>query len=447
MNIDQDNHLVALETAEPSEDTTTPHFLKRFVSRLRSLVRTLWFILVGAVFCQAPVGAVFAMGWCGRFMQYTFYKNWFKLSSPDSNHKAFKPSVTAIPDAMHHKNPPRWFLHHAPIQKIQMTYRNKGIMSIPRATLVALTNGLYQNLRWGMPILLHTSLLLLPTMALWWFAWRYGWDNSFNKGYEQAALGPVMGVSGILWFMVAMLYIPLAQVHYTISHHWRAFYEFGHLIKIIRQSLFGSMLLAVLHFLGGMIVLISIVVPGLLPQINPATETMTDSELLQFLSRFFFIFALFSFPVYILNRWYAARLYTKNLYKAIQAGIIEASTLKGDARIAWDNIPLPEAFILKPAVHEIVSLNWKENTKKLLRVPRLAVQGAFLAVTLLVWFGMASQVYVGQFVNYQNARGWLNQPMIQAPWFNYTPQQLRESAESANNQQDSSGHILSQNTN
>ena len=434
MNTEQENQLDDLETAEHAGDTPTPNIIKRFALRVRSLIRTIWFILVGAVFCQTPVGAVFAMGWCGRFMQYTFYKTWLRLAAPDFNRYTFKSIVSEIPAATQHKSPPCWFLHHAPIHKIQMTYHEKGVLSIPRATLVALSNGLYQNLRWGLPLLLHTSLLLLPTLTLWWFAWRYGWDNSFNKGYEQAALGPVMGVSGILWFVLSMLYIPMAQAHYTISKHWRAFYEFGYLIKIIRQSLFGSMLLAMLHFLGGFVVLVSIVVPGLLPQINPATEIMSDNELLLFLSRFFYMFALLSFPLYLLNRWYAARLYTHNLIKAIHSGIIEPSTLSGDARAAWEYIPVQKTSACALAETTPDRPFWNYKAMTFLRVPRFAMQSMLLTITLTVWFGMAAQVYVGQFVNYQNARGWINQPMIQAPWFNYVPQHLREAVQVTNKQ-------------
>jgi len=48
------------------------------------------------------------------------------------------------------------------------------------------------------------------------------------------------------------------------------------------------------------------------------------------------------------------------------------------------------------------------------------------AVTMVVWFSVFGQVYVSEFLNYHGAGGWLNQPLIQLPWFRYVSSHLRE---------------------
>ena len=43
----------------------------------------------------------------------------------------------------------------------------------------------------------NTWVLTLVPSLLMLFSWEAGWDNSFNKGYEQAAIGPTTGTLGI----------------------------------------------------------------------------------------------------------------------------------------------------------------------------------------------------------------------------------------------------------
>jgi hypothetical protein len=39
----------------------------------------------------------------------------------------------------------------------------------------------------------------------------------------------------------------------------------------------------------------------------------------------------------------------------------------------------------------------------------------------LVWFTFVAQIFIGQFFNYRGAPGWLNQPLVQLPWFHHSP--------------------------
>jgi succinate dehydrogenase hydrophobic anchor subunit len=51
-----------------------------------------------------------------------------------------------------------------------------------------------------------------------------------------------------------------------------------------------------------------------------------------------------------------------------------------------------------------------------------AVSGIALA---FIWFGFVAQIYISEFLNYHGALGWLNQPLVQLPWFHYLPTRLK----------------------
>src|SRR5690606_37159545 len=53
-----------------------------------------------------------------------------------------------------------------------------------------LFGGAWRNLRYAVNTLAVTYSVTGPGVALMAFFWRHGWDNSFNKGYEQACIGP-----------------------------------------------------------------------------------------------------------------------------------------------------------------------------------------------------------------------------------------------------------------
>ncbi len=42
----------------------------------------------------------------------------------------------------------------------------------------------------------------------------------------------------------------------------------------------------------------------------------------------------------------------------------------------------------------------------------------------LVWFAFVAQIYASEFMNYHPGIGFLNQPLVQLPWFRYIPSAL-----------------------
>ena len=116
-----------------------------------------------------------------------------------------------------------------------------GIGGLDAISAAAL-GGLAANARMGVKALACTYVLVGPDCFLWFAVWYDGWNNSFNKGYEQAAVGPLTGLLGAALFLAAMLYVPMAWAHLAATGDPRAFFEFGFVRKLIRQRL-GAMTL------------------------------------------------------------------------------------------------------------------------------------------------------------------------------------------------------------
>ena len=54
--------------------------------------------------------------------------------------------------------------------------------------------------------------------------------------------------------------------------------------------------------------------------------------------------------------------------------------------------------------------------------------GGLLAV--LVWFAFTFQIMLGQFFKFESNpfKGWINQPLVQMPWFDLVPPELKKAA-------------------
>ena len=61
----------------------------------------------------------------------------------------------------------------------------------------AFFQSLWLNLTIGAQAIFNTWVLTMPGCVLMLFSWYAGWHNSFNKGYEQAVVGPLTGFGGI----------------------------------------------------------------------------------------------------------------------------------------------------------------------------------------------------------------------------------------------------------
>jgi hypothetical protein len=149
---------------------------------------------------------------------------------------------------------------------------------------------------------------------------------------------------------------------------------------------------------------------------HPELESASNVRLIQSLNNYFFWCGLALFPAFVIVRVVAARIYAGGLLALVQTGKVSASQLEESEREILMRLDLLEVRP-EPQRHFLVRLAAWTGT----RVGRV-VSGIALA---FIWFGFAAQIYISEFLNYHGAIAWLNQPLVQLPWFHYLPIRLK----------------------
>jgi hypothetical protein len=275
---------------------------------------------------------------------------------------------------------------------------------------------LWLNFRLGIQIVANTCVFILPAGLLWWFGWYDGWNNSFNKGYEQAATGPLISIVGIFLFIGAMFYVPMAQARQAVTGNWRSFYQFRLVWSVARSKWLSCIGLALLYCGFGLLLSIFKTGPEFWPQGKPVLEVLTPALTRKSLDGYFFWCALAVLPAFVILRLVAARIYASGLLRQVRAGVIAAETPGEFERDAMERLELMEVE-RKSERHFLVRLAAWTGT----RIGR-GVCGFVLG---LIWFLFVAEIYVAEFFNYHGAIGWLNQPLVQAPWFHYLPSKVQ----------------------
>jgi hypothetical protein len=164
--------------------------------RLARLGRLATNLAIGTLLCTGPVTAVIALGWLTR----------------RQGHLARDRFGSA-------EETPGWLLGP----------REKG--RIARAL-----GGLAANIRAGLMALTALLAWTLPFTLLWLGAWWAGWENSFNKGYEQALVGPATFLTGALLAAVILPALPLLLAHLAAEDRLSAAFELRRLRSLVAQA-------------------------------------------------------------------------------------------------------------------------------------------------------------------------------------------------------------------
>ncbi len=380
-------------------------------ARARRAGLGLWRFIIGVVLCQAALGAMVAVGWTYRSMQRSALRHWWRRSAPERRGEDF--ATFALGDAMTatHAHAPAWFAArtasgHADGSRLRMWVR-RGLGS------------LWLNLRTGLGAVANTLVLTGPAAALWVFSWHAGWDNSFNKGYEQAFVGPLTGFGGVGLFIAAMLYVPMAQVRQAVSGNWRVFYDFRLNWRLMRACWVSMLLLAGLYVLVSVPVHTVRVFPYFMHVANPTFGDMSAMQQIDVMNRYYVLTTAATLALFVLVRLVATRIYAAGVIRALRHNRIRSSQLSpferhALARLALD-VPAPS-----PDRHVLVQAVVDGST-------RAARMGSMVALAA-VWFAFTAQIFVAQFFNYQPVRAWVNQPLVHAPWVKFIPNRLQNAA-------------------
>lgn len=276
------------------------------------------------------------------------------------------------------------------------------------------------NLALGFKAMANTWVITLVPSLLMLFSWEAGWDNSFNKGYEQAALGPTTGLMGIGLFIVAMFYLPMAQARLAISRESRTFYHFKHVRAVVRRQWWPCLLLALGYATLSLPIMVLGSYLGLAAHETDITKPsslsqMAPTEALAFLNRYFLFCCAYVFPAYLALRCWGARIYARGALACLQTGRWSQEDLTTGECQAFEALDLAQH--VTPPERRVL---WLGNQG-------LRIAAGTLAV--VIWFSVSAQTYVTQFFAYQPMARWMNQPLIQLPWYRHIPKALKVAVE------------------
>jgi hypothetical protein len=376
----------------------------------------IWKIFVGAFLCQFALTSILAIGWTYRLMQRTALKRWQRIGGAREDFRSYAREHAS---AQAHAAYPNWFLRQRVVKGTDEDLRNsQGVIASVRTIARVPIASLKKNFVLGIQGIANTLVLTVVPVMLWQFGWYSGWDNSFNMGYEQYAVGMILSWVGIVLFIAVMLYLPMAQARQAVTGEWRAFYQFRLVWSLIRRRSLPCLLLACCYSLLSLPIVILKSFPALMEEGAYGTGESTAIEALALMNSFYFWASMAGFVAYVMLRILAARIYAGAVVQSLREGSIDGSDLANVER-TWLN----EFGLIPPeerAVHPIVKVHrW---------TTRPAWRTALAVTTAVVWFSFVAQIYVSEFRIYHPIRGFMNQSLVQLPWFRYVPAHLTEAA-------------------
>ncbi len=242
--------------------------------------------------------------------------------------------------------------------------------------------GLWRAVRAGIFAAAGITILMLPASALLALSWWAGWENSFNKGYEQAWVGPTLGLAGTLVAAMTLLHVPMLTAHAAVEGRLAAFLEFG-----VARRLIGAVRWRYLA-LGVTTVIAALPPLALQAALVFMANTMDDATARETGARWHGLATIYLVLVVTVLRLWAARLYAR----AVLA-IWPASRLRDLAPtlgIAVPSSPTP------PPKRRLAAL----------------VTGI---LDFAAWVGFILALYVVQFANHA-WWNWFSQPIVGLPW-------------------------------
>ncbi|MBM3623542.1 MAG: hypothetical protein FJX20_22965 [Alphaproteobacteria bacterium] len=242
--------------------------------------------------------------------------------------------------------------------------------------------GLWRAFTAGVFATVGITMLMLPASALLALSWWAGWENSFNKGYEQAWVGPALGLAGTLIAAATLLHAPMLTAHAAVERRLAAFLEFGVARRLIGAVRWRYLALGVASVVAALPPLA--IQAGFAFMAN-ATDDATAREAGTRLHGFATVYLVL--VVTVLRLW-AARLYARAVLAIWPAGRLR--DLAPALGIAPSSRPAP------PPKRRLAAL----------------VTGV---VGFAVWVAFILALYVAQFANHA-WWNWFSQPIVGLPW-------------------------------
>jgi len=445
----------------------------------------LWFpikLLVGAVLMQSAGGAVVVTGWLQRFLQRAVYRSWWR--SGRGRLGTFEEFVAEEPVLIGFRRLPNWVLAQERGVGF-VTATDVGTLRRRRAEAVetggdpgsvqasplgespeavdegqdggpaagtpavrVVRAGILQrwfgslaiNVWLGIQTLTNVALLTMPGAVLWWVGWWGGWQNSFHKGYEQFMVGPLVSWFGILLFMAAMFYVPMAVARQAATGQWKSFWDGRTVWTLVRASWWQSAWVAGVFAVANLFVMGLKSWPQFWPQammsdlatrgLDPTEafrqgletvdwSNLTDAQAVHLLTLYYLGSAGVVLLVLLGLKRLLAWLYAGAVLRAVQRGTLGEDSLSDTE---WRLLNTLGLLHVRGAPYRPFLVRW-------IAWAGTTVGRAVCRTCVFVgWFVFVAAIYVSEFLAHHPVVGWLNQPLVQLPWFRYVPPHLENPA-------------------
>jgi hypothetical protein len=391
-----------------------PEATRRRGSRMTRLLLAPVKLFWGMAFCQGLTGGILVIGWTYRLAQRSALKYWWACAGEQRG--LFRHFLAAAPETSGHQHWPNWFFRQN-ARECLVRPEGMGLVRFLGRLLSAPFASIWDNFWIGLRGIFTTWTLTLPAGVLWWFGWYDGWNNSFNKGYEQAPVGPLISVAGIFLFIAVMFYVPLAQARQAVTGEWRLFYGFRLIWSIVRLRWLACAGLALLYAVLALPLSVLKTVPMFFLHTHPEYADLAAPLVLKKLDGYFFWCGVVIFPAFVVLRLVATRIYASGVLQLAQSGRISGEALSAVEANALGRLGLMERKVPATSRPRLLRLIAWTGTRFGRTVSAIAI--AF------IWYGFTAQIYITEFLDYHGALGWLNQPLVQLPWFHYVPARLK----------------------
>lgn len=248
-------------------------------------------------------------------------------------------------------------------------------------------SGLWRTVLDGARAIVVTVALVLPFGLILLLSWWAGWENSFNKGYEQAWVGPLLGLVGAGLGMVILSHLPMVFAHFAAEGRIRAAFDIAVIRRLIREVRWRYVLLTLATVILSASLFLAQILPTFMEKINPA---LIDADA-KTVSRIAFQWHLGA-TTYLVAVLFFLRRWTARLY--------------GGALLS---LPDPQAAYIARLTQGLTGDERGERKRTFI--------GGIVAglLTATAWLGFLVMLYIAQFANHA-WWNWVNHPMIALPW-------------------------------
>lgn len=255
----------------------------------------------------------------------------------------------------------------------------------PTGRLARALGGLAANVRMGLIAVAALLSWTLPFTLLWLGAWWAGWENSFNKGYEQALVGPAVSLFGTFLAALILPALPLMLAHLAAEDRLSAAFELSRLRGLVAQAGWRVPALSVLTTLFALPFFAARGLIATATDWAPWVQDLTPDEAAALKGQIALGLAGVAFLATWILRALAARTYA--------AAAARAAGLKPGR---WDGSQAAEAAMPAKARSRLLTALWYG-----------LAMGATLATAFLI--------LAGQFLDHAWWR-WLFHPALTLPW-------------------------------